>query len=116
LEAKPADRYEAIARFIDVSGVEKAESTLRELVRTLEDKRDSVAREIAGHITFLEELCTTAGEPPNRALAWAKERVATDPAKLNDVISQLTSSRDLYKRFTEHAKALRETAEAMGLA
>ena len=35
VQAKPGDRYEAIRRFIDVSGVEASEDALRELIRSL---------------------------------------------------------------------------------
>ena len=41
VEAKPGDRYAAISRFIDVSGVETSEATLRQLIRDLSQKSRS---------------------------------------------------------------------------
>src|SRR5690606_16862756 len=40
VEAKPADRYAAISRFIDVSGVEASEAALRQLIRDLTGNSD----------------------------------------------------------------------------
>ena len=42
VEAKPAERYAAIQAFIDVSGVENSEATLRALIRDIE-KNSEVA-------------------------------------------------------------------------
>src|SRR4051812_29639500 len=40
IEAKPSERYAAISRFIDVSGVESSEGSLRDLIRDLKKQRD----------------------------------------------------------------------------
>lgn len=48
MEARPGNRYEAISRFIDVSGVETSEGTLRQLIRDLNSSRDIAAARIQG--------------------------------------------------------------------
>jgi len=46
LEARPGERYEAIRRFVDVSPIEESENSLRQLIRSMNNSRNTAATRI----------------------------------------------------------------------
>ena len=69
IAATPGDRYEAIRRFIDVSGVEAAEASLRGLTRDLKTAQQTAVIRIRENLDEIERLWETAGRPGPSALA-----------------------------------------------
>src|SRR5262245_54721973 len=63
IEAKPGERYAAISRFIDVSGIEASEASLRELIRDLKKQRDGAATRLAENEMTIRQFWETAGSP-----------------------------------------------------
>ncbi len=76
VEAKPADRYEAIRRFVDVENVEAAENSLRALLRSIEaDEKTSIVR-IEQNRETISGYWESAGRPAPEMLAWAAQEVS----------------------------------------
>lgn len=78
VEANPADRYKEIKRFIDVTGAESSESTLRELIKNLEKSRDTAVARVQENENAISQFWTTAGSNGKDALSWAKTQAEQD--------------------------------------
>ena len=78
VEAKPAERYNEIKRFIDVRGAESSEASLRELIRNLEKSRDTAVARVQENETTISQFWATAGSQGENALSWAKSQAEQD--------------------------------------
>jgi energy-coupling factor transporter ATP-binding protein EcfA2 len=81
IEASPSDRYRELQRFIDVSGVERAEAALNDATRAASARREELARQKQAAEAALAQLWDAEGRPLEAgpsALAWAGEKVAAD--------------------------------------
>lgn len=84
IEAKPADRYAAIRRFVDVSGVEASESALRELIRNKEKEFKEATLRVSENRDAIERFWDEAGKPGSTAIDWANIEVQQDQSVLDD--------------------------------
>lgn len=104
VEAKPAERYSAISRFIDVSAVEASETSLRKLIAEItKDSQLAVAR-VAENRGQIERFWMEAGKPGPDPLAWAaleiqKDREGLDQRK--DAIDKLLAAWEAITRYPE---------------
>lgn len=73
IDATPAGRYAAISRFIDVSGVEASEKTLRDLIRELKDTQKLATAGLTENERVVRQYWENAGTPGNDPFAWAEE-------------------------------------------
>jgi hypothetical protein len=78
VEAKPAERYSAISRFIDVSGVEASEASLRKLI--IEVNRDSefAVTRVLENREQIDRFWAEVGKPGGDSLAWATQEIQKD--------------------------------------
>jgi hypothetical protein len=83
IEAKPADRYAAIRQFVDVSGVEASESTLRKLILDKGREYEAAATRVSENRSTIEHFWKEAGSPGPNAIAWAKQEVQKDQSLLD---------------------------------
>jgi energy-coupling factor transporter ATP-binding protein EcfA2 len=83
IEAKPADRYKAISRFVDVSGVETSEDALRRLIRDKSGEQNTAATRIAENRLSIENFWNQAGKPAPDALNWAEQEVKRNQNQLD---------------------------------
>lgn len=83
IEAKPADRYKEISRFVDVSGVEASEGTLRELIRNKSSEFGTASTRVSENTEQIERLWDEAGSPAPGAIAWATLEVQKDRSHLD---------------------------------
>jgi energy-coupling factor transporter ATP-binding protein EcfA2 len=93
--ATPADRYEAIRHFIDVGGIEDAESALRDAIKSAEQGRDGAAARLQENRGEIQRLWQAAGAPNDDFLAWAQteaRRVPGDLAPEIDALNGLLSA------------------------
>jgi energy-coupling factor transporter ATP-binding protein EcfA2 len=112
IEAKPGERYAAISRFIDVSGIEESEASLRELIRDLKKQRDGAAARVEENEAAIRQFWTSAGSPPPDAFTWAEsESKATAGAAESD-INAIRALQTAYARLTELPARLREAQQA----
>ncbi len=119
VEARPGDRYEAIRRFIDVSGVEACEGTLRELTKTIVKERDEALARVHENRLAIEHFWNEAGHPAPGAMAWAKEEAGRDVSVLQQQAETVESLRsafegvaDLTERFESAVSALASAIQA----
>jgi recombinational DNA repair ATPase RecF len=119
VEARPGDRYEAIRRFIDVSGVEACEGTLRELTKTVIRERDEALARVHENRLAIEHFWNEAGQPAPGAMDWAKKQASQDVAALQqqaDTVDSLRSAFDgavdLSERLDSASSALASATEA----
>jgi energy-coupling factor transporter ATP-binding protein EcfA2 len=78
IEATAANRYAAIQKFIDVSGVETSEATLRELIRSLKSSREVAVARVQENHDSIKQFWQSAGSPKGEAVAWAESQSKVD--------------------------------------
>ena len=83
VEAKPAERYAAISRFVDVSGVEASESTLRKLIKDKEGEFEVATTRVSENRLAIERFWTEAGNPGTEAVEWARQEAKRDQSQLD---------------------------------
>jgi energy-coupling factor transporter ATP-binding protein EcfA2 len=101
ITASPSERYEAIRRFIDVGGIEDAESALRDAIKSDEQGRNSAALRLQENRGEIHRLWQAAGSPDDDFLGWAQaeaKRAAGEFAPQIDALNALLSA---YTRLTE---------------
>lgn len=118
IEAKPADRYAQISRFVDVSGVEASEASLRKLVLDKTAEYNTATTRVSENQSEIERFWNQAGTPGSNAVEWARlevqkdeshldtrkaaidrlnaawDRIALHPQKVAGLISQLKAAKD----------------------
>jgi AAA domain len=82
IEAQPAERYAEIVRFIDVSGVESCEATLRDLIRNLGAHRETAVARVQENEDAIQQFWKTAGKPGKDAIEWAEQESTRDESAL----------------------------------
>lgn len=112
LMAKPGERYSAISRFIDVSGVESSEAALRELMRDLNDSRQVAVARIQENQDSVLQFWEAAGKPMTDALAWAATEAKRDSSSWDAEIDALDTLQASYARLAEYPAQLESTVAA----
>lgn len=109
--ARPAERYDAISRFIDISGVETSEAALRKLGAQM--KRDShfAVTRVSANRSTIEHFWTEAGKPGGDPLSWAEAAVEADRGELDRrraAIEKLISAWGVIERYPAKHRAISE--------
>lgn len=102
IEAKPAERYAAISRFIDVSGVEVSESTLRRLILDKGKEYDEAATRVSENRQAIERFWSEAGSPGSSAAVWAGREVQRDQSHLDKRKASIDRLISLWDRLVAH--------------
>lgn len=116
IAATPADRYAAISRFIDVSGVESSEATLRKLIRELEESREVAVARVQENQDAITQFWETAGRPGGEPLAWAATESKRDRSSWDSEVAALGTLQAAYSRLGEYPARLQSAKEAQGAA
>lgn len=111
IEADPADRYAEVSRFIDVTGVETSENSLRALIRDMEGSRNVAIARIQENRDAITQFWTSAGKSGNDALRWAEIEAARDPNASDAELSALAKLQAAYARLGDYPDRLK-TANA----
>jgi energy-coupling factor transporter ATP-binding protein EcfA2 len=117
VEAKPGDRYAAISRFIDVSGVETSEATLRQLIRDLTGNSEVALARVRENLDAILQFWEAAGKPGSDPLSWADTESKRDPNSSDAEVAALAILQAAYSRLGDYparlksAKAAVETAK-----
>lgn len=101
LEASPAARYAAISRFIDVSGAETSEASLRDLIRRLKENRDIAVARVQENQDAIRQFWTSAGSVGEDPLAWADVESARDIKADDAEVQALSVLRFAFGRLTD---------------
>ena len=83
IEAKAADRYKEISRFIDVSGVEASEGALRKLILDKENEYNTASTRVSENRAAIERFWVEAASPGANAIAWAKQAIQKDQSRID---------------------------------
>jgi len=89
---EPRDRYKSLKAFIEVPGMEKCESALREAVKNTEKKLEEATRAVEQSERDLQLLWEAEGKPGKTALSWAKSETAKDISDLNTSLTNITAT------------------------
>jgi hypothetical protein len=115
IEAKPADRYAQISRFVDVTGVEAAEGTLRKLAIDKGKEYDTATTRVSENLGEIERFWQQAGSPSPNAQDWAAQEVQRDQSHLDTrkaAIDRLITAWDVVAAHPNKLAALAVQAEA----
>lgn len=112
VEAKPADRYAAIRAFIDVSGIENSEATLRALIREIEENIEVAVARVQENRKTIERFWEGAGRPGQDFLTWAAGEAKKDQSALDasrNAIEELKSALSRLLPYPERFKTQLDT-------
>jgi hypothetical protein len=112
IEAQPGDRYAAISRFIDVSGVEASENNLRELIRSLRSSRDIAVARVSENQEAIRQFWEAAEKPGTSALAWAETELKRDFASFDSESSAISNLRSAYAKLTDYPARMKTAQES----
>ncbi len=111
LSATPSERYAAIKRFIDVSGVESSEATLHALIRDLEKSRAVAVARVQENQDAIVQFWETAGKPGTNPIAWAGTESKRDPNSWDAELTALSTLRTVYSRLGDYPARIRSAKE-----
>ena len=89
LEAQPGERYNEIRRFIDVSGIEASETTLRKLISDIDNDRQIAVAKITENRETIQHFWEEAGRPDLDPFEWAKAESERDPTIINQEMAAI---------------------------
>jgi rubrerythrin len=107
VDAEPADKYDAIKPFIDVSGVESSEANLRQLIRELRGSREVAVARVQENQDAIQQFWATAGKPGANSIAWAETESKRDPNASDAEVAVLGSLQASYSRLGEYPMRLK---------
>lgn len=102
IEAKPAERYAAIRRFVDVSGVEASESALRGLIRDKDREFKDATLRVSENRDAIERFWAQAGKAGLTAIDWAKQEAQKNQSLLEDRKTAIDRLIGLWDSFAAH--------------
>lgn len=113
VEARPAERFATISRFIDVAGVESAENVLRKLLADLNNSQNLAAAQILANQTTIHQFWETAGKPGSDAFEWARAETSRDPHADAPQLNALRALQAAYARLAEYPQRLADADSAL---
>jgi energy-coupling factor transporter ATP-binding protein EcfA2 len=111
VEDDPKKRYERLAKFIDVGGVEKVEESLRSALKTSVENYNFVAHRFSDADAALKVLWEREGEPDVSWAVWAKTKAEQDQTLLASRLQLFQEAKDTLVA-VEAAKESASTARA----
>jgi energy-coupling factor transporter ATP-binding protein EcfA2 len=116
VEAKPAERYAAISRFVDVSGVEASETTLRKLIKDKEGEFDVATTRVSENRLAIERFWAEAGNPGATAVEWARQEARRDQSLLDKRKASVDRLIGLWDSVVAHPTKIEALANQLALA
>lgn len=112
IEAQPKQRFEELKAFIAVPGIDKAESALREAVRTMDSAFTESTRALSQAKEALEELWTKEGKPGAGALPWAEAEAGKDITQIQAHLREMENLESAFKAADSSVVMLDSAREA----
>jgi hypothetical protein len=109
--AAPAQRYEQLAGYFDLSGIVKSEEALRNLARNTRAEREQVTRALAGLENLLEVTWKNEGSPGDGWEAWVTAELAKDPGAEQAKLNALRAAGQAWERAAIALEKLHDTRE-----
>jgi energy-coupling factor transporter ATP-binding protein EcfA2 len=101
IEAKPSERYAAISRFIDVSGIEVSEGSLRDLIRDLKKQRDGASARLEENEATIVQFWETEGKAAPDAFTWAESECLRSQGDVEAEITAIRALQAAYERLRD---------------
>lgn len=96
VESTAADRYAAISRFIDISGIEESEANLRKQIKNIEQSRDIAVARVGENEAAIRQLWSTSGQTSSDAIDWARVESQRDMSVASEEAAKLRGLGDAY--------------------
>jgi hypothetical protein len=106
VEAKAGDRYAAISRFIDVSGIETSEAALRELVKELSSRREIAVAVVQENLNAVLQFWETAGKQGKDHVAWAEAESKRESGNAAADLAALDGLQKAFNRLADYPQQL----------
>lgn len=116
LEAKPAERYAAISRFIDVSGIETSEAALRDLIRETKAGRDVAVARVHENQEAIRQFWEEASKPGTDSLLWAETESKRDASAFDAEIVAIDQLCKAYARLSDYPEQIETAHNAVKVA
>jgi len=116
IEDDPADRYEAIKRFIDVSAVEASEDSLRESIKRVKLEQAVALTRIEENRVALESFWVDAGKPGKELISWAEKESKRNTEVFEGEANSLDSLQKAYDRLKTHPLQLDSANQKLQIA
>lgn len=113
IEARPADRYIEIGRFIDVSGVETSEGMLRDLIRSLDRHRDTAVARVQENEEAIRHFWESAGKRGKDPITWAEQESARDVSTRQGEHQALGKLRAAYQRISGYPEKIATASKTL---
>jgi ABC-type molybdenum transport system ATPase subunit/photorepair protein PhrA len=113
IEATPGERYDAIRRFIDVTGVEASEASLRQLIADLSEGREVAVARVQENEDEIRRAWETAEKPGTNPIAWADAEASRDANVFAAEINSLSDLHAAYSRLTDYPGRLELAEQAL---
>lgn len=113
IEAKAADRYKEISRFIDASGVEASEGTLRKLILETESEYNTASTRVSENRAAIERFWLEAASAGTNAIAWARQEVQQDQTQLDQRKAIVDHLIALWDRVVVHPQKVNNAANEL---
>lgn len=110
LEAKPAERYAAISRFVDVTAIESSEAALRELIRDTKNGRGIALARLQENRDALRQFWAVAGNPGTSLLVWAEGEATRDADAFDAEIQAIGKLYGAFARLSDYPEKYAEAA------
>lgn len=89
--AKPLERFNVIAEFIDVEEIEASEKVVRDLQRNIDRQLQDASSKIAENYATLTDQCRIAGGDEAKALEWAEAESKKSVNEFDNEIREFTN-------------------------
>lgn len=107
MEAQPKDRYDEIARFIDIQTFERSEESLRQLGKSLGTEKQQATTAEQENLTVLQGYYDNAGSPAGlNPVTWAEQKLAMPAEDLATDIAAIGKLRTAFESLKGHPEKL----------
>lgn len=113
VQARAAERYNEIRRFIDVTAIEKSEDTLRAAIQDVERSCEHAERSATDSRTTIEQFWESAGKPGKTALEWAEEQSKGDSGAWDNEVDRIQRLQQVYRQLSTHPDRVSGAAKVL---
>lgn len=106
----PGKRYEAISRFINVSGIETSETALDQLMKQVDAEQNRHAERLTENQRQLDNLAKDAGVTDENPVDWARRQAARDFSNWDREEIQLRKLESAFQRLSSHEGTFKEVS------
>ncbi|BCH58528.1 hypothetical protein RvVAR0630_11520 [Agrobacterium vitis] len=117
IEAKPAERYNEIKRFVDISGFEVSEDNLRKQIKLISERKENSKQAEKQSLEELHGFFQAAGSPENLTpISWAKKNISEANDGLDSNIGELAKLRDAFNELKKNVDIQKARLHSLELA